>query len=360
MSTSVVLFYGVGVAAVVLLIVMSRRARSGSGGPVHDRYEAAFLNGGPARVVDTALAALHADGRIAVGGPGIVQALRPTAQDPVERAVLQELAAAPHGALATLRLAVMRHPAVQETGDALAARGLISAPAARRRVIRWSVGLGIAAVAMVPVALVVTIAQFADGDMPVPFVLKVLPVIAGVLITSVVCGASASSRVSSAGRAAVGAYGRQHAHLGDPGTLVALYGLRALPDPALREQLATAARFRGAPPFPRGHRHTSASSSASSSSSDDAAFLPVMWCAAAAGGDSGGGGGCGSGSSCSGGSGGGSSCSGGGSSCSSGGSSCSGGGSSCSGGGSSCSSSSSSSCSSSSCSSSSSSCGSSS
>ncbi|MER8043704.1 TIGR04222 domain-containing membrane protein [Streptomyces sp. NPDC094032] len=352
MSIPVVLFYAVGVAAVGWLVVLSRRARSGSGGPVHDRYEAAFLNGGPARVVDSALASLQADGRIAVGGPGIVQVLRPTAHDPVERAVLQELAAAPHGALAALRLAVMRHPAVQETGDALAARGLISEPSARRRVVRWSLGLGFAAVAMAPVALVITVMQYAGGDTPVPFILKVLPAIVGVAVTAVVCGSSASSRVSAAGHAAVSAYRRQHGHVADPGTLVALHGLRALPDPMLREQLATAARFRAAPPFPRGRRRGTTHHSPDSDSDSDSAFLPVMWCAAAAGGDSGGGGGCGSGSSCSGSSGG-NSCSGGGSSCSSGGgSSCS------SSSGSSCSSSSSSSCSSSS--SSSSSCGSSS
>ncbi|MEV7279238.1 TIGR04222 domain-containing membrane protein [Streptomyces sp. NPDC093111] len=346
MNLLVVLFYVAGLAAVVRLVALARRGRRGPGGPVQDRYEAAFLNGGPARVVDSALASLHADGRIAIGGPGIVRAVRSTAQDPVERAVLQELAAAPHGALATLRLAAMRHPAVQETGDALAARGLISEPSARRRAVRWSVGLGIAAVAMVPVALVVTVTEFAVGEMPVPFILKVLPVIAGVLITAVVCGSSASSRVSPAGHAAVSAYRRQQGRLADPGTLVALHGLSALPDPELREQLATAARFRGAPPFPRGRHGSSASSGP-----DSIALLPVMWCAAAAGGDSGGGGGCGGGSSCSGGN----SCSGG-SSCSSGGS----GGSCSSGSGSSCSSSSSS-CSSSSCSSSSgSSCGSSS
>lgn len=344
MTTSVVLFYVIGAAAVALLIVLARRARSGSGGPVHDRYEAAFLNGGPARVVDTALASLHADGRIAIGGPGIVQVLRPTAHDPVERAVLQELAAAPHGALATLRFAVMRHPAVQETGDGLAARGLITVPAQRRAVIRWSIGLGFAAVAMAPVALFITIGQFMQADTPVPFLFKVAPAIVGVLITAVVCGSSAASRVSPAGRDAAGAFGRGHAHLADPGTLVALYGLRALPDPVLREQLATAARSRPAVPFPHGrHRHSS-----SGSSSDGAALMPVVWCAAAAGGESGGGGGCGGGGSCSGGAGG-SGCSGGGSSCSSGGSSGSSSSSSCSSSSSSsCSSSSSSSCSSSS------------
>ncbi|MEU8759939.1 TIGR04222 domain-containing membrane protein [Streptomyces sp. NPDC048659] len=344
MSLPVLLFYGCGAAALVLLTVLARRARRGPGGPVHDRYEAAFLNGGPARTVDSALASLGADGRIAVGGPGIVRVLRPVAHDPVERAVLDELAAAPHGALATLRLAVMRHPAVQSTGDGLAARGLITAPADRRRVIRWSLGLGIAAVAMLPVAVVVTVVQYADGETPVPFILKVLPVIAAVIVTAVVRGISAASRVSPAGRAAAAAFRRLHAGHGDPGTLVALYGLRALPDPALREQLAAAARVRGAAPRAR----SAAAGAAGSHGSDDGALLPVVWCAAAAGGDSGGGGGCGGGSSCSGTSGG-SSCSGGGScsagssgSCSSG--SCSSGSGSCGSSSSSCGSSSSSSC----------------
>lgn len=72
-----------------LLIISVRRAGRGPGGPVHDLSEVAFLNGGPGRVVDTALAAMHADGRLVVGGPGIVAVQRPVAHDPVERAVLQ-------------------------------------------------------------------------------------------------------------------------------------------------------------------------------------------------------------------------------------------------------------------------------
>ncbi|WP_406422705.1 TIGR04222 domain-containing membrane protein [Streptomyces sp. NBC_00842] len=77
-----------------LLIVGPSNARRGPGGPAHDLYEVAFLNGGPGRVVDTALAAMQTDGRLAVGGPGIVSVQRPVAHDPVERAVLQEHAAA--------------------------------------------------------------------------------------------------------------------------------------------------------------------------------------------------------------------------------------------------------------------------
>ncbi|MFI8965471.1 TIGR04222 domain-containing membrane protein [Streptomyces sp. NPDC053493] len=345
MTTSVVVFYVLGAGAVALLLVLRNKARRGSGGPLHDRYEAAFLNGGPARVVDSALAGLHHDGRLAVGGPGIVRVLRPVAYDPVERAVLQELGAAPHGALAPLRYAVMRHPAVQETGGALADRGLIMEPRARRALSRWSMGLSIVAVLMAPVSVMMTVVEFMGPGDHAPFVLRVLPVLAAVLATGVVCATAAAGRVTPAGRAAVGSYGREHLHEAHPGMLVALHGLRALPDPVLREQLATAARTRLPSPV------RPSSSSSSSTWSDDAAVLPVTWCAASAGGE---GGGCGGGSSCSSG---GSSCSAGGSSCSSGGSSCSSGGSSCSSGGSSCSSSSSScSSSSSSCSSSSSSC----
>ncbi|SEC21357.1 TIGR04222 domain-containing membrane protein [Streptomyces sp. TLI_105] len=347
-----VLVYLAGAVGIALVITRVVRTRGGPGGPVHDRYEVAFLNGGPARVVDTALAALQADGRIAIGGPGIVAVVRPTAYDPVERAVLQEHAAAPHGALHHLRLGVMRHPAVQEIGDGLAARGLIVAPATRRTTARWCAALGLTAFVLFPVSILLTVIDFAgDPEFRLPFVIKVLPVLLAAGITAIVCGSISAGQVTSAGRRAVFAYGRAHGHLADAGHLVALHGLRAVPDPVLREQLVAAARFYG-PPRRRNGRRGRPSPSPSHFSSSDAAVLGVAteWCATNS--SCGGGGG----SSCSGG---GSSCSGGGGSCSSGScssGSCSGGGSSCgsSGGGSSCGSSSScSSSSSSSCSSSS-------
>ncbi|MFF8606248.1 TIGR04222 domain-containing membrane protein [Streptomyces sp. NPDC015346] len=342
MNALAVVFHLAAVTCAVLLIVKVSRTRAGTGGPVHDRHEAAFLNGGPARVVDAALAALQADGRIAIGGPGIVAVVRPTAHDPVERAVLQAHAAAPHGALHHLRLTVMRHPAVQEIGDALAARGLIVTPAARRSAVRLSAALGVACVVLVPVCLVLTVVDLARADafdLPVPFVLKVLPALAGAGITAVVCGSIASGRVTPAGRRAVAAYARASGHLADAGHLVALHGLRALPDPVLREQLLAAARVYA----PRRRGGGGAQAPYSPAYTDDTAGLVTVWCATGAGGGSGGGGcGGGSGSGCSAGS-----CSGGGSSCSgSGGSSCSSG--SSGSGGSSCSSSSGSSCSSSS------------
>ncbi|WP_432127023.1 TIGR04222 domain-containing membrane protein [Streptomyces sp. bgisy082] len=335
MGLLIALYYLVAAVAVALLVTRVVRSRGGSGGPVHDRYEAAFLDGGPARVADSAFAALHADGRIAVGGPGIVAVVRPTARDLVERAVLQEHAAAPHGALHHLRLAVMRHPAVQEIGDGLAERGLLVDPAARRVTNRWCVVVGVAAFVLFPVSFFLTIADFAvDDGFSVPFTFKVVPALFAMGAAAVVCGTASAGRVTPAGRRALAAYGRERGHLADAGHLVALHGLRALPDPVLREQLLAAARVngprrpgRGGRSGPSPHHHSS-----SSSSGADALGVVAVWCA-----DSGS---CGSG-------GGGGSCSSG--SCSSG--SCSGGGAGgCGGssGSSSCSSSSSSSCSSSS------------
>ncbi|GAA3480231.1 TIGR04222 domain-containing membrane protein [Streptomyces yanii] len=325
-----------------LLIVGISKARRGPGGPAHDLYEVAFLNGGPGRVVDTALAAMQTDGRLAVGGPGIVSVRRPAAHDPVERAVLQEHAAAPSGALHTLRDAVMRHPAVQEIGDGLAARGLLAAPETTVKWRRWGLFQGLGCLLAIPVSFAVTVSQFmaeSDGlDFSLPFIVKVFPALFVGFPVGLICAGVARARITKAGRRAAEQYRAAHAYSTEPAHLVATLGLRALPDPVLRAQLAAAARMRtvgGMRPMSPSH---------SSSGSNDH-VVATVWCA----GSGGSGSGCGSSS---GSPGGGSSC-GGGSGCGgSSGSSCGGsGGSGCSG--SSCSSSSGSSCGGSSCSSSS-------
>ncbi|MFH9617374.1 TIGR04222 domain-containing membrane protein [Streptomyces pratensis] len=315
-----------------LLIVGTRRTGLWDGGYVLDLCEVAFLGGGPARVVDTALTRMHTDGRLTIGGPGIVAVRRAEARDAVERAVLQELAAAPSGSLSTLRAAVMRHPAVQEIGDGLAARGLLIAPDESRGRRRWGLVLGNGSLIGLPVSIALTVAQYVlldeFADVPVPFLVKMLPAI---LVGTVVgfSTAGAKARITRAGRQVADNYRTADAHVADPAHLVAAHGLRALPDPVLQGQLADAAR----------QQPSQLSSSRSTPSPVAAnAFIPVLWCAGTSpgsgscgsstggGGDSGPGSTCSSGSSC--GSSGGSSCSsGGGSSCSSG-SSC-GGGSSC-------------------------------
>ncbi|WP_405683701.1 TIGR04222 domain-containing membrane protein [Streptomyces sp. NBC_00057] len=329
------------VVSSVLLIVGLTRARGGSGGPAHDLFEIAFLNGGPGRVVDTALTAMQTDGRLAIGGPGIVAVQQMDARDPVERAVLQEHAMAPSGALHTLRDAVMRHPAVQEIGDGLAARGLLASPTTSRTWRRWGIAQGLVCVLAIPLAVVMTAVQStadyaADVDFSVPFIFKVLPFLLVGFPIGFVCAAVARGRVTKAGRRAAEAYRTAHAYNPHPAHLVATHGLRALPDPVLQTQLIAAARMRPAgQPLRPGSR---------SSSDSSAMFVaPAVWCAGTGpgngsygssngSGSSGGGGGCSSGSSC----GSGSSCSsasgcGGssGSSCSSSSGSSCGGGSSC-------------------------------
>lgn len=336
----------------VLLLRGLRRSRPSTLGPaprLHDLSEAAFMAGGPGAVVDAALVSLLCDGRMLVGGPGIVQ-VRPGVRggDPAQRAVLQACQGAPSGWLYQIRYAAMRDPAVQETGDALAARGLIATPGGRHRwlrhgVIQAVVG-GVLLVLSLPLSFVAFVLQEGAGSFRVPFIAEVLPALLGGIVVGTVGASRARQRITPAGASALRAVRAHYGADQSPYVQTSLFGLRGLRDPYLREQLVPAAR---------GTRLAAAQSrtrSAGSGSSweSGAELLPVVvWCAGSDGGGSGSGGsGCGSSGSACGSSG--SGCGGGGSS----GSSCSGssGGSSCSSGssGSSCSSSSSSSCSSSS------------
>ncbi|MFD6281745.1 TIGR04222 domain-containing membrane protein [Streptomyces sp. NPDC060209] len=333
-TLALLLTLAVAVSATLLVIATRSAGLRGSGTAVyvHDLSEEAFLSGGPARVVDTALTRMHSDGRLAIGGPGIVAVQRDEARDAVERAVLQELAAAPNGALHTLRETVMRHPAVQEIGDGLAARGLLVAPGESRARRAWALTLGVGCIVGFPVSIALTVAQYALHDgytgIPFPFFLKVLPALVAGAWAGLATAAAAKARLTMAGRRAADSYRLANAHVTDPAHLVATQGLGALPDPELQGQLVAAARQR-----PTGR----SSSVPSGSPAAAAAFVPVLWCAGvgpgggSCGGSTGGGGDSGTGSTCSSGS----SCGSSGSSCgSSGGSSCSSG-SSC-GGGSSC------------------------
>ncbi|MET9607756.1 TIGR04222 domain-containing membrane protein [Streptomyces sp. NPDC006512] len=319
------------VTSTVLLVRSLRRARPPVTGPaprLHDLSEAAFLAGGPGAVVDAALVSLLGDGRLVIGGPGIVHARSGArANDPAERAVLLALRAAPSGWLYQVRYAAMLDPAVQETGDALAARGLVAEPGSGRGLRRWGVVQAVACGVLVLLSPVVTFVAIAlDAGGGVPFAFAVFPVLVGGLVTGVVYAKRAGLRITPAGQAALREVRAQH--LGDPAPHVqtALFGLRGLQDPYLRSHLVPAARearLAAAQSGARPHR------AHSSSGPSDAWVVPVVWCAASDGGGGGGGSGCGSGGGCGssgggcgGGGGGGSSCSSGGSSCSSGGSSC--------------------------------------
>lgn len=299
----------------VLLVRGLRRFRPASDGraaTLHGLSEAAFMAGGPANVVNVALVSLLADTRMVGGGPGIVQ-VRPGARatDPAERAVLRAHREAPSGWLYQVRYAAMLDPAVQEIGDALADRGLITPPGTGRRWRRWGLTQACVCALLIPVSLPLTLVALALGHGDgVPFIALVLPVLIGGLVTGLVCAAKAASRLTPAGARALSAMRAAYRTDQNPHVRTALFGLRGLRDPYLREQLVPASRA----------TRLAAAQSGHGTHGSGAELVPVVWCATSDGGGGWGGSDGGSGS----GGGGGSSCSSSGSSCSSSsGSSCS-------------------------------------
>ncbi|MEU5581843.1 TIGR04222 domain-containing membrane protein [Streptomyces huasconensis] len=354
--TLLIALFSVGL---IRAVVAAGRAQGPAGGGQDDEgafvrgtAEAAFLSGGPARLTDAVIAGLHEDGRLVVAGPGVVGIPRPTARNAVERAVLDAHAAAPGGALYWLRTTVMRSRPVQETGDALAARGLIMRPGPRRTCRRWAAAQLFGSFCGFGVAVMLTMVEYANApfeeggfDQVSDGLLALVP--AGLIgfAVGLACMSVGEKQLTGAGRRALDEYVASAGHLTGAAHLVATRGLAAA-HPDLRDQLIAAARVG------RGHRMpVMAPPSLPHHDPHLWGAAAVVWCSSGVGGGgfacsgsgSGGGGGgsaCsgGGGSACSGG-GGGSACSGGGggSACSGGGggSACSsgGGGSSCSGGG---------------------------
>ncbi|MEU7202637.1 TIGR04222 domain-containing membrane protein [Streptomyces sp. NPDC045470] len=313
-------------ASALLLVVRTVRIVRAAPRPKYRRaspyelWEIAFLAGGPARVADAAIAGMHQDGRLAVGGPGVVSVRQSVAYDPVETAVLDSLARTPDGSLDTLRRHVMRAPAVQAIGDRLAKRGLLRHPRAGRPwrlLAAWQTG--ICAVGLVLVLLLTLTG--AIGGKGVPFVIQVLPAAILGTVTGLVCRKALGRRVTPVGATAVRTFRTVHkadlvsAPTQSAALVVALGGTALLVDDVLRDQLDEAQRSAvGA--SAGAYSGSSGSSSPPSSNAACGWNVPdddshTSWCGSSCGG--------GSGSGC-----GGSSCGGGGSSCgSSSGSSCS-------------------------------------
>lgn len=282
-------------------------------GAVFDPLEAAFLAGGPGRVADAAIAALHEDGRLVVVFPGVVAIQSAEVRNPVEGAVLQAQATAPSSALHWLRIGVMRSPAVQAIGDTLARRGLMVRPEAldglRRRKVRHN--------ALIFTGFFVAIGVIAveDGDGPSwdPVSASTIALIVAWVLAVLIgqfSGRATRTRVTSTGRTALAEYRAAGAHVSGAAHRVAVDGLVGVLDPDLSAQLQAAHRVRPG--------RTSGTSSATASSGST-----IAWCGGTGGssscggsscGSSGGGGGCGGGGSSSscGGGGGGGGCGGGG------------------------------------------------
>ncbi|WP_051872243.1 TIGR04222 domain-containing membrane protein [Streptomyces sclerotialus] len=335
MSFAQLVYLAVAASSVVLIAgtVHTRRATPSPRTvlvdvPSHDLWENAFLAGGPGRVADAAIAGMHGDGRLVIGGPGTVTARRPAvSHDPVESAVLEALARTPGGSLARLRPTVMRSAAVQQIGDRLADRGLLRRPEAGRpwrQLARLQIG---ACMGVFFLGIFQSVTGALDDGAPqypqnLPFVLKVTPAVFAGIFIGTLCRNAVRRRITKTGKRALKRFRTANraaaaGPAGRPAALaVAVGGAALLTDQVLREYLLEAQRAAAG---------TAAAAAVASSGTgagtgwSAAGDTGGMWC-----GSSGGGTGCG-GSSCGGsasGSGtGGSSCGGG---SSSGGSSCGG------------------------------------
>jgi uncharacterized protein (TIGR04222 family) len=285
--------------------------------------EAAFLVGGPSRVVDTVISTMHESERVRVVPQGRLQVLRPVAANGIEAAVLAACGPEWQADLEEVRASAMRSPAVQEIGDGLAAHGLLYRPDSIRN---WRLAARVQRVTcfLTGFALigttVITVIVGQAGGLGGLGVFSVFPVFICVVVASVIGHSLAPrGRLTKAGKNAVAQLRRSNPWVPE-GTaawgpavpaLVAIGGAEVLTPGPLRDELMASAAVAGA-----GRTFGGPSSSSDSSSSDPGG---AAWCGSSSGG-CGGGSGCGA-SSC-----GGASSGGGGSSCGGGGGGCGGGG----------------------------------
>jgi hypothetical protein len=91
-----------------------------------DLYELAWLAGGPARVVDTALVALVRSGRIRAHSPGELATVELTRRHPVEAAVLDAVGPSGHRSVDTIRWRVAADDRILGIGRRLQHDGLVA------------------------------------------------------------------------------------------------------------------------------------------------------------------------------------------------------------------------------------------
>jgi uncharacterized protein (TIGR04222 family) len=159
-------------------------ARSNSPHALLFPYEAAFLAGGPERVVETALAALleegwiasSASGRLALGGRGDLV----TSPDSVAIGVLAVVAGGPAAPARDVRRRAAAIREVRGSSGILYARRLVVAEATRRRLrlLRW-VATGVLAVA--GAALLMAVAARSPGLTSIPVLAAAAVVLAGLV-----------------------------------------------------------------------------------------------------------------------------------------------------------------------------------
>ncbi|MFC5029537.1 TIGR04222 domain-containing membrane protein [Streptomyces sp. So13.3] len=210
-----------------------------------DPLETAFLAGGPGRVADTVIAAMHADGRIAVDASGQLTVLRPVASNPVETALLEACGAEWGGGLRQVRTAVLTGSPVQSIGDRLARRGLFFQPEVHRRWRRVSTLHKTVWCLLLFLSLAEVMPHLVVGS-GLPLFVRVLPGLAVGLFVLLTCSAP-RGRLTPAGKRVLHGLRLSNRPLlasrtastgSDATMLFALAGAASIQDTVLRDQLA--------------------------------------------------------------------------------------------------------------------------
>ncbi|MGW6505166.1 TIGR04222 domain-containing membrane protein [Nonomuraea angiospora] len=211
-------------------------------------YEAAFLAGGPRRVINTALVSLVAQGGVRVSSEGLVtpvKGFRVTKSVPVERALHRHVRSGggPH-TTAELRHQTVRDHAMRRLATPLWRQGFLMSPAVRTRSRRRTSWLAVFAGLAAVVAVVSLLLRAPLGTI----VIAGTGAAAGVLCFFLL-RRSMANPVTRAGRAAlrqaeVGDLADGSWRVSDDAGVVALRGLTELPDRRLADSLARDTRTR--------------------------------------------------------------------------------------------------------------------
>ncbi|WP_406091197.1 TIGR04222 domain-containing membrane protein [Streptomyces sp. NBC_01013] len=227
----------------------AREARRATKGPELTLYETAFLAGGPHRVADLALVTMHLRRRLLLAHTGWATVVDPDGHDEVERTVIRAIGPQGQSPIPSVRSAAATADAVRAVADRLVAAGLALPGGAARDIVsavRAVRGAAVLVAAMGAAALLTPGREEspAGSGVPVliwfglPFVLTLgCLAIARMEVHPYGSWASpAGQRLLDARSASAGS--RQ----GDVLLAVAVRGVRAVADPALRAALGHGAR----------------------------------------------------------------------------------------------------------------------
>jgi uncharacterized protein (TIGR04222 family) len=201
-------------------------------------YEAAFLSGGPGRVTDLTLISMHRRGRLLLAHTGWTTVVDPVGDDDLERAVLRAIGPGGQARTDAIRTASAAADAVRALADRLVRAGLAVPETARTEVTS-----GIRSVRAATLVVLATAAAALTTTDPGQTGLGMLVAWFSLpLILTLACLAIARVEVHPYTRWASPEGQHALAGLGNEGsdhlTSVAVRGLRAIEDPALRAALA--------------------------------------------------------------------------------------------------------------------------